>query len=305
MLGPNLSFNSDLKKNYKFVWTLDKRGSDLQGGFMGMVSSYVNSAEKMAELAAKIGKILASLIKKDNGAALMTSPVDLLVTAALMNRTMLDYVSQMAKSVNPPDDEIEMDEYDIGPIKYPVPKSKKLGDISVTYYDDTYDTVYNFHKQWLERIIPKTNVGANTFAMRAFGYPGEKLCWRATYATYENTLDSADYAITGWANRAVSASEGAVANAVRSVVGTAGMSALSQTGGALKNLSPFGQIDADPFLQYKCKQEFSQIFPVQVKRSAADKGGSELATVEVTYRRIPDVIGILNKPYSGPNKYGY
>ena len=305
MLGPNLSFNSDLKKNYKFVWALDKTGMELQGGFVGMVTSYVNSAKKMAELAAKISKFLTKLIEKDNGAAIATSAIDMLVTAALMNGTFMDYVSQMAKSVNPPDDEIEMDEYDIGPLKYPVPKSKKLADISVTYYDDTYDTVYNFHKQWLERIVPKVGNRANTFAMRAFGYPGQKLCWRATYATYENTLDSADYAIAGWANKAASAAKGAVANAVKSVIGTAGLNAVSQVGGVLKNLSPFGQNDTDPFLQYKFKQEFSQIFPVQVKRSASDKGGSELATVEVTYRRIPDVIGILNKPYSGPNSYGY
>ena len=305
MLGPKLHANSDLKKNYKFVWALDKKGTDLQGGFMGMVTAYVNQAKKVAELSAKIAKVFASMKAKDNGASLAVSTLDLLVTVALMNGTLLDYVSQLAKSVDLPSDELEMDEYEIGPIKYPVPKSKKLNDITVTYYDDTYDTVYNFHKSWIERIVPKTMTGANSFAMRAFGFPENNFCWRATYATYENTLNSADYGIAGWGNRIMSATKGAVQNAVRSVVGGAGMQALSTAGGVIKNLNPFGGVDVDPYLKYKFKQEFKQIFPVQVERSVSDVGGTELATVKVVYRRIPDIIGILNKPYSGTNNFGY
>ena len=317
MLGPQLHTNTDLKKNYKFVWALSKEGKDLQGGFWGMVNSYVNESKKMVELTAAVAKLVAGFIKanKDNGAALFTSSIDLLVTAALMNGMLIDYVSQMAKSVTPPDDEIEMDEYEIGPIKYPVPKSKKMNDIVVTYYDDSCDTVYNFHKAWLEMIVPKITTGANTFSMRAFGLPGNSLigrkswnyCTKATFATYENTLDTADYIASGWANKGISIVKGAVSKAFNSVVGGAAKEVLSVMGGAAKLISPIDKVDVDPYMKYKFKQTFSQIFPVQVKRSDADKGGSDLATVQVTYRRIPDIENMLSVPCvsSVGNSYGY
>ena len=316
MLGPELHMNSDLKKNYKFVWALDKSGLELQSGFMGMVSSIVSQSKKMAELSAAVAKVFASLAERDTGAALKTSVIDLATAAALMNGTLIEYVSQMAKSVSLPDDELEMDEYQVGPIAYPVLKSKKINDIVVTYYDDTDDTVYYFHKCWLEQAVPKTDVGANTFAMRAFGLPNKDLngwdlvgnsgcfCRKATYATYENTLNTLDYGAAGWANRAVSAAKGAIYRTVESVVGSSAMSTLSATSGILKNLSPFGSLSADPFLTYKMKQEFSQIFPVAIKRNDGDKSGSELATVEVTYRRVPK-LSILRTPYRGGNSYGY
>ena len=55
---------------------------------------------------------------------------------------------------------------------------------------------------------------------------------------------------------------------------------------------------------------FNSIYPVQVQRSSAERDGSSLATVEVVYRRVPDVINALMPPVSGintltPNKYGY
>ena len=308
MLGPNLHQNTDLKKNYKFVWALDKEGKDLQGGFWGMVNAYVNESKKMIELTAAVAKLVAGFLKKnkDNGAAMFTAGCDLLAIVANQSGMLLDYVSQMAKSVTLPDDEIEMDEYDIGNIKYPVPKSKKIGDIVVTYYDDSCDTVYTFHKNWLELIVPKSESGANLFSMRAFGLPANpnyygrenptNFCHKATYATYENTLGTVDYVAAGWANKGISAAKGAITKAFNSVVGGAAKEVLSTVGGVAKTFLPFDKVDADPYLKYKFKQTFTQIFPVQIKRSAADKGGSEVATVEVTYRRIPDVSNMLNPP---------
>lgn len=313
MLGPNLHNGTDLKKNYKFVWALDKEGKDLQGGFWGMVNAYVNESKKMIELTAAVTKLVAGFLKKnkDNGAAMFTAACDLLAIVATQSGMLLDYVSQMTKSVTLPDDEIEMDEYEIGNIKYPVPKSKKISDIVVTYYDDSCDTVYNFHKSWLELAVPKSESGANLFSMRAFGLPSNSdnksvsFCHKATYATYENTLDTVDYVAAGWANKGISAAKGAITKAFNSVVGGAAKEVLSTVGGAAKTFLGIDKVDADPYLKYKFKQTFVQIFPVQIKRAAADKGGSEVATVEVTYRRIPDVIKMLNKPCVSINKYGY
>jgi hypothetical protein len=315
MLGPNLHINTDLKKNYKFVWALDKEGKDLQGGFWGMVNAYVNESKKMIELTAAVAKLVGGFLKKnkDNGAAMFTAACDLLTIVATQSGMLLDYVSQMTKSVVLPDDEIEMDEYEIGNIKYPVPKSKKIGDIVVTYYDDSCDTVYSFHKSWLELAVPKSESGANLFSMRAFGLPannwGRKnptnFCHKATFATYENTLNTVDYVAAGWANKGISAAKGAVTKAFDSVVGGAAKEVLSTVGGVAKTFLPFDKVDADPYLKYKFKQTFTQIFPVQIKRSSADKGGSEVATVEVTYRRVPDIVGMLSKPCVSDNNYGY
>ena len=71
---------------------------------------------------------------------------------------MADFVSGRAKSITLPDDEIEIENYNIGNTTFPVPASKRMGDISVTYVDDKFNNVYNFHKIWQECLRPGSDL---------------------------------------------------------------------------------------------------------------------------------------------------
>ena len=67
---------------------------------------------------------------------------------------MMPYISGRAETVALPDDEIEIEQYKVGNIYFPVPKGKKMSDIKVTYVEDKYNNVYNFHKIWQECLKP-------------------------------------------------------------------------------------------------------------------------------------------------------
>ena len=304
MLGPSLAPRSELKKNYKFVWALNAMGTDLTGGVFEFAANYARAAKGLVEEVKSIANSVKSLFKKGNS-TFRTSLQEDLITAQIYSAILTTYVSQLTKSVSLPADEIETDEYQIGGIKYPVPKGKKLGDITVTYYDDTFDTVYSFHKSWLELTFPKTLWGSHTFAVRPF----EKTM-SATYAPYENTLDIMDYGMFSAGNALADAINGGLQNAVSGVIGSSAYSTMSTAATTLFSLTGFQGVQSDIFLTYGSKQTFNSIYPVQVKRSSAERDGSSLATVEVVYRRVPDVINALMPPVSGintltPNKYGY
>ena len=121
---PGLLALTEFKKNYNFHW-------QLQG-----IQNFMKEVTRNAET----GKL--------NGASIAFNAF------AILN--ML-YVSQLAKEINLPDDELETETVDIGLSKFPVPVGIKMNDIQVTYLEDSANTVYTFHKMWQSCVTTKQN----------------------------------------------------------------------------------------------------------------------------------------------------
>lgn len=179
----------------------------------------------------------------------------------LMNHLFTSYISQLAEKVNPPDDKIDTEDYNIGMVKIPVPKSIEMPDIVVTYLDDSNDTVYNFHKSWQSFIRHGDSLSLESL------YP---YSINARYITYENTLTSAEHTamkkvldFNDW---------------IRQYTGDVETSNLSLTTG-----------NVDVFMKPHSIYNFPNIFPVSISRDEGDKGGTGLAKVTVTYKRLPKI----------------
>lgn len=303
MAGPNLAPATELKKNWKFIWHLsyDKDFNT------GILSNVTNTLSNYANLTSKLSSIFSNVKN-----LFKTSNNDLLTLENLKSVVLTSYVSQLTKSVKLPDDEIEIDYYKIGTLDYPVPKGKKINNVSVTYYDDNLDTVYNFHKCLLELLNPTSN-NSSSYHTTSF-YPfsqgsGSKLTFRANYIVYENTLGATDYA----AYSAVNLLNTALKSAVSNVISSLNKSAIENTykiANGVFSLSGYDDITSDLFIGYQSKQIFPNVFPVHISRTEADKGGEGLAEVTVDYQRIPNIYedettGLLRKPVSSSNNYGF
>ena len=73
------------------------------------------------------------------------------------------YVSQLAREIRLPDDEVNIEKVKIGLVEFPVVTGVKMDDIEVTYLEDTANTVYDFHKKWQSCVLDKDN----GFALKA------------------------------------------------------------------------------------------------------------------------------------------
>lgn len=222
---------TDLKKEYKFLWMIDAPSFE---------SYYPQN--------------LAS--SKENLA------LQAMQTATLGNIVYCGYVSQLAEQVNLPDDELEIEQMNNGPVTYEIPKRVKLQNIVVTYLEDSINSVYNFHKTWYNMIRGGTGV--------YFNAPCE-LCARARYIEFEDTLTAGEY--MAYKNVIVSTLE-RLPNAVLPSV-------LSS---ALDSMKPEIPIGAKP----TGITTYPRIYPTRISRTAANKGGTGLHKVTVTYSRIPE-----------------
>lgn len=148
MLLPKTLPGTEFKKDYKFIWTLlPSRISTLGRPFKGIISS----------------------------------PNDYFV----LNTVNMVYISQLAESVQLPNDEINVDDsYLIGGIKYPIAKFYEMPSITVTYLDDSIDSVYKFHKTWQKLLIHRDGVYFSTLKDYAI---------KAEYITFDDSLSSAEY----------------------------------------------------------------------------------------------------------------
>ena len=191
---------------------------------------------------------------------------------SLMNHVFTTYISQLAESVNPPDDEIETEDYEFGMLKIPVPVRISMPDIQVTYLEDTNDTVYNFHKSWISFIRH-----GDTFCLESF-YP---YAINGRFITFENTLEAFELA-------ALTKSIEAGRNLDSEMNGATG-NVMGQVFQALG----VGNLDAlsIPHSIYN----YPYIFPYKISRDTADKKGTDVAHVTVTYKRLPKMK--IRKPY--------
>ncbi len=173
----------------------------------------------------------------------------------LMNHPLTSYISQLTEKVSLPDDTIDTDGYDIGPVDMPVPKKIPMPDIRVTYLEDTNDTVYNFHKSWMSFIRQ-----GDTFCMEPL-YPYTII---GRYMTYDNTLTAEEHSTI---LRAQSAIDSKISDS------------------ATFQLTHEGDI----FMKPKSIYNYPHLIPVGISRGEADKGGSATSRITVTYKRLPEI----------------
>ena len=155
MAGPYLPLETDIKKNYKFIWYIGFDRIDTRG----------MATDKFVQF------------------------------RTLMNHVLTSYVSQMAEKVSPPDDEIDYEDYQMSNVNVPVPKGVKMPDITVTYLDDTNDAIYNFHKSWQSFARDGDSFSMNPlypYCVTARYITFENTLTVTEYATLYNALNTAD-----------------------------------------------------------------------------------------------------------------
>lgn len=174
-----------------------------------------------------------------------------LYNAVVANPLFSGYISQLAETVTLPDDEFDTESIPQGPVDYDMPKRVKLEDINVTYLEDSLETVYNFHKAWFQAIRCGKGIGINSPSLFSA---------TARYIPFEDTMTAEEYIV--FKNQIV------------------------------QKVNSFISSDfANPGLPLGAKPTslttYPKIWPKKIHRSAANHSGEDVATVEVTYSRIP------------------
>lgn len=167
----------------------------------------------------------------------------------------VNYICQLCESVDVPDDEFETEEISVGPAVYKMPVRVLMPDISVTYLEDTLNSVYNFHKAWFS-MLRKDGIQSPF-----------KYCAKGTYITYDKTLDQLKAAaIRNFGTNAINAAASSLVNVGIDIPGIFNM-----------DINPTGST------VYNC------IYPTKISRGTGNKSGTGLAKTTVTYARLPNI----------------
>ncbi len=152
-------YSNSFRRECNFKWVLSKESQlyNWMSKIKNAYSSIQNNVERFRKFA------LNEFNPADGTRAIMDAIASGKMSAAydmfeVNINLMLDYVSGRASEVNPPDDEIETENYDVGTTRFPIPASKKMSDVVVTYVEDKYNNVYNFHKIWQECLRPGSDL---------------------------------------------------------------------------------------------------------------------------------------------------
>lgn len=290
MPGPITHPSSELKKNWKFMWMMNADESYFKK--LNITQTGKNAGEIFSFLKDNVSKA------KEKATAVIQSLKGLKLTSDSIEKTAEDlqsifticdpvfsmYVSQLAKSVSLPTDEVEVEEYQVGNLKYPVPTGFTMNPITVRYYDDKFDTVYNYHRMWINLCRDNEN-GMAYMAMSSL----KPVTMKAKYVSFENNLNAAEYAMF---LKAITAGNSFLTGATEKVAAAMGLPDISEAGAMM-----------DPFLKWNSSSSYPAIFPKSVERSEATKDGNSPAEVIVTYMRVP-VLSNRPKAYTGPNTFG-
>ncbi len=230
MRPETLPLVSDFKKEYKFLWYIS-----------------INSAITTAEYASGYSR------QFDIRSYMDTYRIDgmELFNAVVANPLFSGYISQLAQTVNLPDDEFDTETIPQGPVDYEMPKRVKLEDINVTYLEDSLETVYNFHKAWYQAIRCGKGIGINSPSLFSAS---------AKYIPFEDTMLASEYLLF----------KNQIAQQVNSVLSS-------------DFTNPGLPMGAKP----SSITTYPRIWPKKIHRSAANHASEDISTVEVTYSRIP------------------
>lgn len=142
-------------REYNFKWILSKASQayswmSAANNTQRSVRTIINDVKNIKDLASITRVVTDSIAAGKMAAAYTTFEVNV--------NLMIDLVNDKVESISLPDDEIEIDNYPLGNTNFSVPTSKRMGDITVTYVDDKYNNVYNFHKIWQECLRPGSDL---------------------------------------------------------------------------------------------------------------------------------------------------
>lgn len=237
MRPETLPLISDFKKEYKFLWLITANSNDISR----TSNMYNGSSLEQVTTTTSIQNFMQQ------------AEVDgmELYNAVVMNPVFAGYVSQLAETVNIPDDEFDTEPIPQGPVEYKMPSKVLLSDITVTYLEDSLETVYNFHKAWFQAIRCGKGVGINSpsiFSASARYIPFEDTMLATEYLLFKNEL-------------------------------TQRVNSFLSSSFAMPSL-PMGS-KATSIVTYP------KIYPYKIHRSPANHSSEQIAKVEVTYARIP------------------
>lgn len=174
-----------------------------------------------------------------------------LYQAVVANPLFSGYISQLAETVTLPDDEFDTEVIPQGPVDYDMPKRVKLENIIVTYLEDSLETVYNFHKAWFQAIRCGKGIGINSPSLFSA---------TARYIPFEDTMTAEEYLLF----------KNQIAQKVNSFISS-------------DFTNPGLPIGAKP----TSLTTYPKLWPKKIHRTPAKHDGEDIATVEVTYSRIP------------------
>ena len=273
MLTPKLLPYATFKKDYNFYWRLGKKPDDVTTpSLMGNIENVKNKIEGWSNT-------LNGLLKGDFD---VESALKNIADAILSQ--MDDYVSAFAYQVRLPEDSVELDSVKFGLVDFPVVKKRNLGDITVTYYEDSFGNVYNYHKIWQNLVFGfggkympwrLLEQGTNYVSNGNFALPltHSSIPRRAIYVSYENSLTAEEFMETYLIKRT------GMASALEDVYNLVGLST---------------DRELFDFLKPTSINEYPQLYPYKIERSEGSKGSSKLSTITVTYKRIPWIAGQNN-----------
>lgn len=250
---------ADFKKEYDFIWKLQ-----LSEGFekIGASEDY-NVVRQQAKYRNSEGKFITNIEEavnpKDKWGGFRIDKEK----RRIFDPQFVDYICQLCEKVEVPDDEFETEDIDYGPTTVKMPKRVMLHDITVTYLEDSLNSVYNFHKSWFNAI--RCGGGINSpYTFTAM----------ATYMTYDRTLSQ--WLQGGFRNRIEKDINGFL-----SALSTSNMGASAVT-------AAFG-IENDLLQKITSSHKYPLIYPVKIDPGDGDKSGTEISRTTVTYTRLPNI----------------
>ena len=255
---------ADFKKEYDFIWKLQLSegfenigASEDYTAFKGFSSRYKNADGKWTSNIEEAVDI--------TNPDMRAGGIDLAKEKRrIFDSQFVNYVCQLCEKVDIPDDEFETEDIEYGPTTIKMPKRVILHDITVTYLEDSLNSVYNFHKSWFNAIRCKGGINSPyTFTAMA------------TYMTYDRTLSQ--WLQGGFRNRIEKD-----VNGFLSALSTSNMGASAVT-------AAFG-IENDLLQKITGSHRYPFIYPIKIDPSDADKSGTEISRTTVTYTRLPNII---------------
>lgn len=171
-----------------------------------------------------------------------------------LNMAACIYVSQLAEKIQIPEDEVEYDTVNIANLEYKVPKRIKMNDITVTYLDDSVNSVYQFHKTWMMKL--RQTDGLSLESMYSYSLKG-------LYVTLDKTLTASKYLAL-----------------------FKGIGELTSSDSILNSIST--KLLLNSYAKPTSITQYPKLFPVKISRDEADNSGDGLSKVTVTYVRLPN-----------------
>jgi len=175
---------------------------------------------------------------------------------SLFSNLFLTYISGLAEQVTLPPSKITMGEVNVSTIRVPYVKGFEASPLNVVYLEDELSSVFRFHKAWQDNIRGSVDYSVSTdYSSGAALVKGGGSGTGLQFEPLGNVCCKAIFSRTRKVSIPV------------------------KDNFALGTVLPIS-VDVYPF-----------IFPSEIQRSAANKGGNGISKTTVVYTRVPNISG--------------